>query len=66
MGTRAVDIRATSRYQTRHFSLHTAGMLSYGEYSQGTGLEGDPMVFTGGSEVSCREVGSVTVTCHVS
>ena len=41
-------------------------MLSYGEYSQGTGLEGDPMVFTGGSEVSCREVGSVTVTCHVS
>ena len=32
------------------------GMLSYGEYDHGTGVDGEPMVFLGGSDVSCRHV----------
>ena len=31
-------------------------MLSYGDYVRGTGLREDPMLFTGGSEVSCKQV----------
>ena len=31
-------------------------MLSYGKYDHGSGLEDDPMVFTGGSDVSCSHV----------
>jgi len=30
------------------------GMLSYGEYDHGTGVDGEPMVFLGGSDVSCK------------
>ena len=33
-----------------------SGMLSYGEYQSGTGAQTDPMIFTGGSHLSCREV----------
>lgn len=31
-------------------------MLSYGDYVRGSGLSNDPMLFTGGSEVSCKQV----------
>ena len=31
-------------------------MLSYGDYVRGSGLSDDPMLFTGGSEVSCKQV----------
>merc|ERR1712032_859505 len=31
------------------------GMLSYGDYVRGSGLSNDPMLFTGGSEVSCKQ-----------
>ena len=33
-----------------------SGMLSYGEYQSGTGAQTDPMIFKGGSHLSCREV----------
>ena len=32
------------------------GMLSYGKYESGTGLLNDPMIFSGGSDASCRMV----------
>ena len=32
-------------------------MLSYGEYAGGSGLSDDPMLFRGGSDVSCKQVG---------
>ena len=31
------------------------GMLSYGDYVRGSGLSNDPMLFTGGSAVSCKQ-----------
>jgi len=31
------------------------GMLSYGDYVRGSGLSDDPMLFMGGSEVSCKQ-----------
>ena len=32
-------------------------MLSYGDYAGGSGLSDDPMLFRGGSDVSCKQVG---------